>query len=162
MEAIRMTNRSAFDEIDAALLRVLARNPRAAIVTLADEAGVARNTVHARLNRWDDLGVLHPFDRRIDPRFLGFPLRAYVFTRVEQRSLGAVSASLNRVPEVVAVDGLSGDDDLLVHVVARDADHLYRIAGQILDIDGVERTRTSLVMRELIEHRVEQLLPPES
>ena len=54
--------------------------------------------------------------------------------------------------------GLKRDDDLIVHVVARDADDLYRIAGQILDIDGVERTRTSLVMRELVERRVAQLL----
>jgi len=31
--------------------------------------------------------------------------------------------------------------------VARDADDLYRIAGQILDLDGVEKTTTGLVMR---------------
>lgn len=154
-----MTSRDAFDAIDGALLRILMRNPRATAVTIAEQAGVARNTVHARLNRWDRAGVLHGFDRRIDAGFLGFPLRAYVFTQVEQRSLAAVSESLDKIPEVVAVDGLSGDDDLLVHVVARDADNLYRIAGQILDIGVVERTRTSLVMRELIEHRVEQLLP---
>jgi DNA-binding Lrp family transcriptional regulator len=69
-----------------------------------------------------------------------------------------VSAALHDVPEVIAVDGLSGDDDLLVQVVARDADDLYRIAGQILSIDGVERTRTSLVMRELVEYRIAQLV----
>jgi DNA-binding Lrp family transcriptional regulator len=147
------------DAVDLALLRVLIDNPRAATVTVAEEAGVARNTVHARFKRWDDAGVLHRFDLRINPRALGFALRAYVFTRVEQRLLAAVSQALYDVAEVTAVDGLSGDDDLIVHVVARDADDLYRIAGQILDIDGVERTRTSLVMRELVERRVAQLLP---
>jgi DNA-binding Lrp family transcriptional regulator len=115
--------------------------------------------VHARFKRWDENGVLHRFDRRINPRALGFGLRAYVHARVEQRALAAVSHALSGIAEVLSVDGVSGDDDLLVHVVARDADDLYRIAGQILDIEGVERTRTSLVMRELIEHRVAQLLP---
>ena len=155
-----MTAGSSCDAIDVAMLRVLIDKPRAANATVAEEAGVARNTVHARFKRWDEIGMLHRFDRRIEPRALGFALRAYVYTRVEQRALAAVSRALSDIVEVTGVDGLSGDDDLLVHVVARDADDLYRIAEGILDIDGVERTKTSLVMRELIEHRIAQLLPP--
>ena len=54
--------------------------------------------------------------------------------------------------------GTSGEVDLLVQVVARDADDLYRIAGQLLATDGVERTSTSLVMRRLVDHRLDPLL----
>jgi DNA-binding Lrp family transcriptional regulator len=53
---------------------------------------------------------------------------------------------------------LAGVTDLMVHVVAREADDLYRIAGQILDIDGVEQTTTSLVMRKLVDYRITPLL----
>jgi hypothetical protein len=45
-----------------------------------------------------------------------------------------------------------------VQVVARDADDLYRISGQLLGTEGVERTSTSLVMRRLVEHRLAPLL----
>ena len=62
------------------------------------------------------------------------------------------------MPEVVEVLGMSGEADLLCQVVARDADDLYRIAGQLLATDGVVRTTTSLVMRRLVEHRVAPLL----
>ena len=54
--------------------------------------------------------------------------------------------------------GLSGVTDLLVHIAARDADDLYRIAGLILDVDGVEKTTTGLVMRTLVEYRLTPLL----
>jgi len=47
----------------------------------------------------------------------------------------------------VEVKRLSGAVDPLIAVVARGADDLYRIAGRILDIRGVRRIRTSLVMR---------------
>jgi DNA-binding Lrp family transcriptional regulator len=154
-----LTARGPIDDIDANLLHALTLSPRATTSGLADQIGVSRNTIHARLNRWDDAGALRGFDRRIDPTFLGYPLRAYVFIQVEQRLLHAVSAALASVPEVIAVDGLSGGDDLLVQIVARDAADMYRIAGQILNIGGVERTRTSLVMRELIDLRLDQLLP---
>ncbi|WP_261864075.1 Lrp/AsnC ligand binding domain-containing protein, partial [Mycobacterium marinum] len=62
------------------------------------------------------------------------------------------------VPEVLEVHGLSGVTDLLVHIVARNAEDLYRIAGQILDIDGVEKTTTGLVMRRLVDYRLSPLL----
>ncbi|MFG2586136.1 Lrp/AsnC ligand binding domain-containing protein [Streptomyces malaysiensis] len=41
---------------------------------------------------------------------------------------------------MVEVFGLSGETDLLVRVVAADAEDLYRVAGQILAIPGIDRT----------------------
>jgi DNA-binding Lrp family transcriptional regulator len=146
------------DEIDVSLLRALVRHPDATNLALAESTGLARNTVRARLARYEAEGSLRSMERRIDPAFLGFPLSAFLVTTVTQRKLDAVAATLARVPEVLQVHGLSGVTDLLVHVVARDANDLYRIAGQILDIDGVERTNTGLVMRELVEYRIEQLI----
>ncbi|MGD9526592.1 Lrp/AsnC family transcriptional regulator [Pseudonocardia sp.] len=146
------------DRTDAALLRALTRAPRASVLALAEELGLSRNTVAARLAGLESRGVLGSFERRIDPAALGYPLTAFVQVKVVQRMLAEVSAALQDVPEVVEVLGLSGDVDLLVQVVARDADDLYRIAGRLLAIDGVERTTTSLVMRRLVEHRLEPLL----
>jgi DNA-binding Lrp family transcriptional regulator len=161
-----MSSRSTADGVDARLLRALSDDPRASTVALADRIGVSRNTVQARLARWDDASVLDSFERTIAPDFLGYPLRAFVLTNVKQRMLGDVAAALARVPEVVEVQGLSGVADLLIQVVARDADDLYRVAGHILGIRGVKRTNTALVMRNLVDFRlsplIDRLLPDES
>jgi DNA-binding Lrp family transcriptional regulator len=79
---------------------------------------------------------------------------------VTQRKLTPIAKALQGIPEVVEVHGISGVVDLLVHIAARDADDLYRIAGRILDIDGVEKTTTNLVMRRLVDYRLTPL--PES
>ncbi|MDQ4214351.1 Lrp/AsnC family transcriptional regulator [Microbacterium capsulatum] len=152
-----MTHRPA-DRSDSSLLRQLIRSPTATIVALAEATGLARNTVRARLDRYERDGVLRSLERRIDPAFLGYPLGAYIVTRVTQRKLDSVGAALAGIPEVVEVLGLSGVTDLLIRVAARDAEDLYRIAGRILDVDGVKRTSTGLVMREMVPYRVEQLL----
>ncbi|MCG8919752.1 Lrp/AsnC family transcriptional regulator [Actinokineospora sp. PR83] len=146
------------DAIDARLLLALAENPRGTALALAERAGLSRNTVQARLSRLEDSGVLGNLERRIDPAALGYPLTAYLSVVVEQRKLDPVGEALAGVPEVVEVLGMSGESDLLVHAVARDADDLYRIAGLVLAIDGVERTTTSLVMRRMVDHRVTTLV----
>ncbi len=102
--------------------------------------------------------MLTSFERTIKPEFLGYPLRAFVLTNVKQRLLGEVAAALTEVPEVVEVQGLSGVADLLIQVVARDADDLYRVAGHILGIRGVKRTNTALVMRDLVDFRLTPLI----
>ena len=56
------------------------------------------------------------------------------------------------------VFGLSGASDLLVRIVAVDADDLYRIAGLLLDIPGVERTNMAIAMRELVTYRLTPVL----
>ncbi|BCW86421.1 Lrp/AsnC family transcriptional regulator [Paenarthrobacter ureafaciens] len=153
-----MTTHRKADPIDAALLRALIADPDATNIAVAESTGLARNTVRSRLARYAEEKALRSFERRIDPAFLGYPLSAYVVTKVTQRKLASVGKALGEIPEVLEVQGLSGVSDLLVHVVARDADDLYRIAGRILGTDGVKRTNTGLVMRELVTYRIAQLL----
>jgi DNA-binding Lrp family transcriptional regulator len=146
------------DTTDARLLLALVTQPRASAITLAGQTGLSRNTVQARLARLEEQGVLDSFERQIPPAVLGYPLTAYITTQVTQRRLDEVAAALASIPEVLQVDGISGQTDLLVHAVAADADDLYRIAGQILAIPGVERTNTALVMRELVSYRITPLV----
>ncbi|MCL2583380.1 MAG: Lrp/AsnC family transcriptional regulator [Streptosporangiales bacterium] len=148
----------SLDALDARLLRALAGAPRATVQALAAATGAARNTVHARLARFEDEGVLRSFERRIDPAALGYSLTAFISITVAQQRLDEVGEALSGIPEVLEVFGISGGADLLTQVAARDADDLYRVAGQILATPGVERTETSLAMRHLVPFRLAPLL----
>ncbi|MFD4254063.1 Lrp/AsnC family transcriptional regulator [Amycolatopsis thermoflava] len=145
------------DAVDARILLELAEHPRATTLAIADRAGISRNTAQTRIARLE-AGSLDSFERRISPAALGYPLTAFITAQVTQRLLDEVAAALAGVPEVLEVQGISGPVDLMVHVVARDADDLYRIAGLILAIPGVERTNTALVMRQLVDYRIKPLL----
>ena len=151
-------NQDRIDKTDARMLIALTEQPRATAIALAGLTGLSRNTVQARLARLEQHGVLDSIERQIPPAMLGYPLRAHITTQVTQRQLDEVADALARIPEVLQVDGVSGEIDLLVHVVAADTDDLYRIAGQVLAIPGVERTNTALVMRELVGYRLTPLL----
>jgi DNA-binding Lrp family transcriptional regulator len=127
-------------------------------MALSQRLGLARNTVQARLARLEQSGALASFDRRVLPEALGYRLSAYVTVQVVQRSLAEVSGGLAQIPEVLEVIGLSGVADLLVRIVARDADDLWRITEQVLAIPGVQRIDTALALRRFVDHRVSQLL----
>lgn len=146
------------DATDARLLLELIANPRATGVEMATRLGLSRNTVQARLARWQTMGLLASYERRVRPRVLGYPLSAFVAVVVDQHHLDDVVAELAEIAEVTEVCGMTGPTDLTARVVARDADDLYRITGAILKIPGVERTTMSLIMRQLVGPRIAPLL----
>lgn len=145
------------DATDARILRALAEDPRRTVVALAQELGLSRNTVQARLARLEQHAFL-PFDRRINPTALGYPLLAFITVHVQQRQLAEITDEIARIPEVLEGHGLTGTADLLLRVVAVDAEDLFRIHGKILAIEGVDRTDTALAMGELIPFRMDPLL----
>jgi DNA-binding Lrp family transcriptional regulator len=155
---VRLSNVPVVDATDARLLQALAEDPRASVMALSQKLGLARNTVQARLTRLEGSGVLAPFDRRVRPEALGYRLGAYVTVQVVQRSLADVGEALAQIPEVLEVTALSGVADLLVRVVAVDADDLWRITERVLAIPGVQRTDTALALRRLVDHRMAPLL----
>lgn len=146
------------DRIDRALLAALAREPRATVVALAEQLNISRNTVQARMSKLESSGAILGYERSFSPAAWGFPIQAFVSIGVRQILLQQIIDVLGEIPEVLQVHGLSGRVDLLALVACRDTSHLFDLDARILAIDGVERTETALVMREVVPYRVLGLL----
>lgn len=146
------------DRLDRDLLAVLAKEPRATVVALADRLQISRNTVQARMTKLESTGVIRGYERSFSPGPAGFPLQAFMSLGVRQGRLAQIIDVLSSIPEVLQVHALSGRVDLLALVACRDTSHLFDLDAGILAIDGVERTDTSLVMREVLPYRMLGLL----
>jgi len=146
------------DATDARILLALREDARLSGVELAQRLGLSRNTVQARLARLESGDALAGIDRRVEHRALGYPLTAFVTVRADQHRLPSIEQDLAAIPEVVEVHGIAGEVDVMIRVVAIDADDLYRIAGAILSVPGVERTELALSVREMVGYRTAPLL----
>ena len=146
------------DATDVRLLLALADDPRATTVALADRLGLSRNTVQARMTTLAAAGAFRGYDRSFDPAVAGFSLIAFTTVQVHQQLLSQIVEALSLIPEIVQAHGISGSADLLLRIVARSAEELFRVEAAVLAVDGVERTDTVLAIRELIPYRLGPLL----
>ncbi|VXB51176.1 DNA-binding transcriptional regulator, Lrp family [Arthrobacter sp. 9V] len=147
-----------FDGTDKAVFKALDDDPRIPILFLAKKLGLARGTVQTRLERKMTGGSLFPHSTRIAPEALGLPISALVTAEVEQSSLDAAVQALGSIPEVIEVQGMAGEADLAIRVVARDMEDLFRLGQAITECAGIRRSTTSLLLKRLIPLRIHQLL----
>jgi len=142
------------DGIDRRVIAALAAAPRAGVLALAREVGVARNTFQARMDRLIRAGVITGFGPDIDLHAVGFTVTAFVSLEIAQGRSGDVLAHLDALPEVVEAYMTTGPSDLLCRLVARDNDHLGHVINELLDVPGITRTTTALVLATRIAPRV--------
>lgn len=153
-----VTTDAELDRTDRRILLALDADPRLPVLLLAQQLGLARKTVQNRLTRLQGAGLLRPHSDRVRPASLGYSVTALVTAEVEQAHLEAAVAALRAIPEILHCAATTGDGDLVLRVVARDSDDLYRVGQKILTRPGIRRTSTSLLMRDLIPYRTTALL----
>lgn len=141
------------DSVDERLIAALASFPRAGVLQLAREVGVARNTAQAHLDRLLSEGVITGFGPELDLRRLGYGVSAFVALEIAQGRSHDVDEHLLDIPEVVEAYMTTGPSDLLCRVVARDNDHLGQVISRILEIPGIARTTTALILATRIAPR---------
>jgi DNA-binding Lrp family transcriptional regulator len=145
---------TGIDELDARLIRALCETPRAGVMELARQLGVARGTVQARLDKLQQRGIISGFDPDLDIRRMGYEVLAFVSLEIAQGRLADVCKHLREIPEVLEIHSITGPGDLHCRVVARTNDHLQSVIGRILVQQGIDRSTTQIALTEQLRLRV--------
>jgi len=146
------------DELDARLIQTLRANPRVGLLEVARQLGVARGTVQARLAKLEARGVITGYGPEVEPRALGYPIHAFVFVELNQGRLSEAADVVSAVPEVLEVDAISGPQDLVCRVVARDTEHLQEIVNGLLASEPIQRCTSHIILSRQVPPRTAPLI----
>jgi len=146
------------DQLDMKLIEALRADPRVGLLEIARRVGVARGTVQARLAKLEERGVITGYGPEVEPSAMGYPIAAFVFVELNQGRLGEAAAAARAVPEVLEVDAVSGQQDLICRVVARDTEHLQEIVNGLVASEAIQRCTTHIVLSRQVAPRTAPLL----
>lgn len=131
----------------------LHRNGRQKNADLARKLGVAPSTMLERVRRLEERGLIKGYRAVIDPQALGLKVQGFVSLVLDRHQAGdmrRLEAEIDSMPQVRACYHLTGRFDYLLHVAARDLDHLGRlIKERIASIPGIGRVETFLIFSEV-------------
>lgn len=139
------------NELDLKIIKMLERDARASFRELAKKLGVSEGTVHNRVRRLQQVGVIKGYSARVDPTKLGFDLTAVIGLRVVGGHLVEVEKELSRLKEVCCVYDVTGDYDAIVVARFKSRAELNRFIKGVLSNPHVERSVTHVVLNTVKE-----------
>ena len=144
------------DEIDHSLAEALASAGRVSFADLATRVGLSGPATAERVRRLEERGVIRGYSARLDPGSLGRGLTAFVFVVLGGTAdRAAFLARVAEFVEVVECHHLAGDDDYLVKVHVDGTHGLETfVSDQLRSIDGIARTRTTVVLSTALDRPV--------
>jgi Lrp/AsnC family leucine-responsive transcriptional regulator len=124
---------------------------------IAREAGVATTTVHQRIKRLTERGVITGTRVKVNWESLGLPVTAVIsVTAPDDRPLKDVADGLATIPYVISSYAVTGEFDLLLMVRARSSNHLGDLLEEIRR-HAPGRTRAIVVLATYYEGRLPTL-----
>lgn len=137
------------DRIDDAILAALQNDGRMSNKELAAHVGLAPSSCLERVRRLQDQDIITGFHAEVNTAALNIGLQAFVFVRLAKHSRDMVESFRDHVislSEVVGVYHVAGQEDFVVHVAVRDAEHLRNLTlDDFTTRAEVARLNTALV-----------------
>jgi Lrp/AsnC family transcriptional regulator for asnA, asnC and gidA len=133
------------DDVDRQILVLVSQDSRRSQRALARELGMSAPAVGDRIARLERLGVIQGYGVRVDWSAVGYPMTVYLtITAAQGYQQRTIVERIAGVPELEALDVVTGAIDMLARLRVRDHAHLRQLLRQIWEIEGVQRTETLL------------------
>jgi Lrp/AsnC family leucine-responsive transcriptional regulator len=141
------------DALDRSILAALLEDGRLSQVQLAERVPLSPTAIARRIRALEEAGVIEGYQARISRRSLGLTMTVMVSISLKSQSeerLAAFEKAVGAAASIVSCHLMSGEDDYVLTVLARDLADFERIHKEELSrLPGVARLKSSFAMREV-------------
>lgn len=141
------------DTLDKAILAALVTDGRLSQVELAERVPLSPTAIARRIRALEEAGIIEGYQARISRKALGLTMTVIVQISLKgqgQDLLDAFEKAAAAAPSVISCHLMSGEDDYILTVLARDLADYERIHKlELSRLPGVVRLRSNFALREV-------------
>ena len=134
------------DEKDQKIIKELEKNSRNTTKKIASNISIPRVTVHDRIQKMKEKGIIKKFTVNINYKKIGLPTEAFIFISflpnidVSQREL---AERIAKIPSIIEVHIISGEYDLFLKVRGKTLEDIGKlVVDKLRKLEGVGKTLT--------------------
>lgn len=149
-----MQSKFKLDEIDHQILDMLIDNTRIPFTDIAKKLLISAGTVHVRVKKMEDAGLIKGSSLILDYNKLGYSFIAYVGIYIENTSqIKFVIERINEIPNVTVAHITTGKFNIYAKIRAKSTNDAKDIIFRLDDIEGVYRTESMISLEESINDK---------
>lgn len=144
------------DNLDIQILSILMSDASIPYTEIAKKLIVSGGTIHVRMKKMEELGIIKGSSLIIDPQKVGFDITAFLGIYLEKGSqYNNAVEQLRQVKEVVELHYCTGTYSMFAKIICRDTTHLRKVLNEdIQSVKGIQRTETIISLEESIKRQI--------
>lgn len=152
-----MSDNYEIDNVDLNILEQLLQDANKPYTEVAKKVHVSGGTVHVRMNKLEEAGVVKGATLIIDHSRIGLDLTAFLGIYLTKSSLyDEVFTALKKIPEISTIHYTTGNYNMFVRIHCRNTNHLKNLLhDKIQLIEGIVRTETIISLEESLNRNVD-------
>ncbi len=151
------------DKLDLQIIQHLMQDANISYADLGKKLFVSPGTVHVRIKKLQDNGIVSGTRLHVDLKKLGYDVIAFIGIYLEKSSLyDVVAEDLRKIPEIVRMNYTTGNYSIFAEIVCKDITQLRRVLhDELQKIKGIERTETFISLEESLNRNVQVTIEDE-
>lgn len=147
------------DKLDYQIIQSMMDNAEISYADLGKRLFVSGGTIHVRMKKLQELGVVKGTRLSVDTHLLGYNVIAFIGIFLEKSSLyNQVADDLKQIAQVTRVNYTTGNYSMFAEIVCKDIPELKIVLHEKLqNIKGIERTETLISLEESFNRNVQVL-----
>ena len=152
-----MSKLAELDETDRQIIAILMRDARTPFTDIAKQIDMSSGTIHVRMKKLEDKGVVLGAHLQVDYAQLGYDVVAFLGIFLDKSdNYDDVAIALKAIPEIVSANYTTGSYNIFAKIVCRDTTHLRDVLhDKIQKVRGIQRTETFISLEEGINRSVQ-------
>lgn len=142
---------TTLDALDKAILKALLDDGRQSQIQLSERIPLSPTAIARRIRALEEAGIIKGYQARLDRAALGAGMTAFVSISLKSQTedrLAAFEKAVTNASSIVSCHLMSGEDDYMLTIHARDLADFERIHKEELSrLPGVARLRSSFALR---------------
>jgi|TARA_B100001063_G_C16662056_1_gene501613 Lrp/AsnC family transcriptional regulator for asnA, asnC and gidA len=145
------------DKIDRQILSILMENAKTPYTEIAKKLLVSPGTIHVRMKKMEDVGLVKKSQLTINHELLGYDLTAFLGIYLEKGSnYKDVIEQMDKIPEIVEAHYTTGVYSIFAKITCKNTKHMRHVLNEeIQSVSGIQRTETIISLEQSIEKQLQ-------
>lgn len=138
----------ALDEIDKQILRILQKNARTSYREIQDSLGISIGTIHNRISKLKQNGIIEGYTLRLNNEKLGYKLSFLIRINCNGKFTEEILSEIANIPEVCSVFHTTGEQSAALICRFKESEDIHQFIRELNSKEYVTRTNSNMILKE--------------
>lgn len=146
---------TALDDVDLQIMYILAKDSSTAFVEIAKQIGISDATVHLRVRKLIDKGIIRRFTLSLNNDLLGYDHLVFAGINIKSGFADQVTEELSNIEEILEIHEMHNTFDLFLKIRAKDLNDIRDIVeNKIRKLPYILETELMTVLKSSKEEQM--------